>query len=137
MNKIFKKVLVSEKSYQDASVGKFSFVVDQKTSKEEVAKEVEKLFKVNVLKANSMNYEGKIKQTKRKTGKRCNFKKVILTLKAGQKIDLFEIEGDDKNKRKEMPVNTDKTKVEVKTREKSLIRRAIKRVSGVNKTMEG
>ena len=137
MNKIFKKVLVSEKSYQAAANGKFSFVVDRKTSKEAVTKAVEDLFKVNVTKANSMNCDGKIKQTKRKAGKRSDYKKVILTLKAGQKIDLFEIEGDNKTKKQEAPKNVEGTRVEVKTREKSLIRKAVKRVSGINKTMEG
>lgn len=137
MNKIFKKVLVSEKSYQDAARGKFSFVVDKKTSKEAVAKAVETLFKVNVQKANSMNYIGKTKQTKRKAGKRNDWKKVVLTLSPGQKIDLFEIEGEEKGKKQEAPKSDDGTKVEVKTREKSLVRKAVKRVSGVNKTMEG
>lgn len=95
MNGIFKKVLVSEKSFQDASVGKYTFVVDPSADKTTIAKMCEKLFKVTVLSVNSMNYSGKIKMVKRIKGKRNNFKKVVLTLKKGDKIDLFEIENEE------------------------------------------
>jgi len=101
MNNIIKKVLVSEKSFSDATKGKYTFIVDKNASKDLVAKICENLFNVTVLTANSMNYNGKIKTTKRIKGKRADFKKVILTLKSGDKIDLFETEtAEDKKKPK-------------------------------------
>ena len=92
MNNLLKKVLVSEKSFSDAALGKYTFIVDKNASKDSVAKACESLFNITVLSANSMNYKGKVKTTKRIKGKRSDFKKVILTLKSGDKIDLFETE---------------------------------------------
>jgi large subunit ribosomal protein L23 len=101
MSNFLKKILVSEKSFQSAAAGKYTFVVSKQTDKGSVAKLCEELFGVTVLSANSMNCIGKTKITKRKVGKRADFKKVILTLKKGDKIDLFEIESDDKKAEKE------------------------------------
>lgn len=102
MNNIIKKVLVSEKSFSDAAKGKYTFIVDKNASKNLVARTCQNLFNVAVVSANSMNYNGKIKTTKRIKGKRADFKKVILTLKSGDKIDLFETEtAEDKKKKKQ------------------------------------
>lgn len=101
MNNLIKKILVSEKSFAAASGGKYTFIVDKAMPKESIAKAVEGLFTVSVLSVNSMNYKGKVKSTKRKMGVRNNFKKVILSLKPGQKIDLFEIESNEKENKKE------------------------------------
>ena len=92
MNNIIKKALISEKSFKSAAEGKYTFLVAKSADKEAVAKACENLFGVTVLSANSMNYKGKVKMTKRVKGKRADFKKVVLTLKKGQKIDLFEME---------------------------------------------
>ena len=97
MNNLIKKILVSEKSFQAAAGGKYSFIVDKAIQKEGIAKSIESLFSVTVLSVNSMNYKGKVKSVKRKMGVRNNFKKVILSIKQGQKIDLFEIEGEEKS----------------------------------------
>lgn len=100
MSNIIKKVLVSEKSFADAAKGKYTFVVDREADKHGIAKMCEKLFNITVLTVNSMNIKGKVKTTKKIKGKRSDFKKVILTLKAGDKIDLFETEtAEDKKKR--------------------------------------
>lgn len=102
MSNIFKKVLVSEKSFRDATQGKYTFIVDKEADKNGIAKMCEKLFNVTVLSVNAMNFKGKTKMTRRVKGKRSDFKKVILTLKAGDKIDLFETENnEDKKKKKE------------------------------------
>ena len=118
MNNLIKKILISEKSFQAATSGKYSFIVDKAMQKEDIAKAVENLFSVSVLSVNSMNYKGKIKTVKRKPGVRNNFKKVVLTLKPGQKIDLFEIEGDDK--KEEKVEKTKEVKAEKKAKEKKV-----------------
>lgn len=111
MSSFIKKALISEKSYLAAANGKFTFIVDKHADKDSVAKAVEGLFKVNVLSVNTANYIGKIKTTKRVTGKRNDFKKVILTLKPGQKIDLFELESD-KDKEDKAKAKKETKKVE-------------------------
>jgi len=96
MSSFIRKALVSEKSYLSATQGKYTFIVDKSADKDTVSRVIEELFKVHVLSVNTANYIGKKKQTKKNHGKRADFKKVILTLKKGEKIDLFELE--DKNK---------------------------------------
>jgi large subunit ribosomal protein L23 len=66
--------------------------VKKDARKEEIAKMSESLFGVKVLGVNTANFKGKIKKTKKGSGKRSDFKKAIITVKPGNKIDLFEIE---------------------------------------------
>lgn len=100
MNNLIKKPVITEKSFQEAVKGKFTFIVSKDADKDSVAKTIENLYNVEVVSANSMNYKGKVKMTKRHKGKRNDFKKVVLTLKPGQKIDLFEIETEEDKKKK-------------------------------------
>lgn len=109
MNNFIKKALISEKSYLSATTGKFTFIVDRHADTNKVAKLVEDLFKVTVLSLNSMNYKGKLKVSRKNRGKRADFKKVILTLKPGDKIDLFEMEtAEKKEKAKKEKVTEEK-----------------------------
>jgi large subunit ribosomal protein L23 len=112
---ILKRALISEKSFAQATKGKFSFAVDQSATKEIVAKSVEELFGVNVLSVNILNTIGKIKRSKKGFGKRSDCKKAIVTLKKGQKIDLFEIEKpEEKGKAKKQDEKIEKTESDTK-----------------------
>ena len=55
---------------------------------ENVKKSIEKIFKVNVVKINTIKLKGKIKMVKNKKASKPGFKKAIITLKKGQSIDL-------------------------------------------------
>ncbi len=95
MNNILIKPLVTEKMTDLMErENKYGFVVDHNSNKIEIAKAVEKRFEVNVVAVNTIKYKGKTKTqfTKRGrfTGKTPKFKKAIITLKEGQKLDLFE-----------------------------------------------
>ena len=68
----------------------YSFLVDKKATKHDVARAVTSLFKVNVEDVRTLIIRGKIKRVGKSIGKRPNFKKAIVTLKEGDKIDLFE-----------------------------------------------
>jgi large subunit ribosomal protein L23 len=68
----------------------YSFIVDRAASKSDVATAVESLFKVGVESVRTLVIRGKIKRVGRSMGKRPNFKKAIVTLKEGDKIELFE-----------------------------------------------
>lgn len=92
MSNCIKKILMSEKSFTEAGKGKFTFIVDPKTTKEGAAILIKKLFDIEVISINSMNYQGKIKNSKKSRGKRNNFKKMIVTGKPGSRIELFEAE---------------------------------------------
>lgn len=98
---ILKKALISEKSFSKVAEDKFTFIVAKSATKESVAEIVKELFGVDVLRINTITVVGKVKRSKKGLGKRSDFKKAIVTLKKGQKIDLFEIEQkEDKTKEK-------------------------------------
>lgn len=99
MKQIIKKPLISEKSFAESSVGKFIFTVDKDINKIEAKKYLEEIFKVDVIKVNSVNIKGKIKRTKGMLGKRSNIKKMIFQLKKNQKISLFEAEKEEKSEK--------------------------------------
>ena len=90
-NDVIKGPLITEKL--DAAREKlrqYSFIVDKKATKYDVAHAVEKLFKVSVEGVRTNIVRGKTKRVGRSIGKRPNFKKAIVTLKEGDKIELFE-----------------------------------------------
>lgn len=87
---IIKSPLVSEKSIQAIEKGKYTFKVDIQANKIEIGRAVEDLFKVKVKEVNTFKMSGKKKVVKRKEGRTSNWKKAIVTLKEGQKIEIFE-----------------------------------------------
>jgi large subunit ribosomal protein L23 len=68
----------------------YSFIVDKKATKIDVARAVESLFKVSVEGVRTNVVHGKVKRVGRNIGRRPNYKKAIVTLKEGDKIELFE-----------------------------------------------
>src|SRR2546430_1630842 len=68
----------------------YSFVVDKKANKHDVAAAVTALFKVTVEGVRTTVMRGKIKRVGKSMGQRSNFKKAFVTLKEGDKIELFE-----------------------------------------------
>ncbi len=68
----------------------YSFIVDKKATKIDVARAVENLFKVSVEGVRTNVVHGKVKRVGRNIGRRPNYKKAIVTLKEGDKIELFE-----------------------------------------------
>ena len=77
-----------------ADEGKYSFIVNPKANKIEIAKAIEQSFQVKVTDVKTLNYSGKTKTQFRKsgrfTGKTSKYKKAIITLKEGDTIELFE-----------------------------------------------
>jgi len=68
----------------------YSFIVDPRATKVDVARAVTQLFKVTVEDVRTAIIRGKVKRIGMSMGKRSNFKKAFVTLKAGDKIELFE-----------------------------------------------
>lgn len=87
---ILKKPVVTEKSTSLLQDNKYTFVVDPSANKTEIKQAVEKVFKVKVEKVNTMNVKGKIKRVRRIPGRTPDTKKAIVTLKKGDKIEIFE-----------------------------------------------
>ena len=69
---------------------KVLFEVARGANKIEIARAVERAFKVTVEQVNTMNVRGHVRKMGRRSGKLSNWKKAIVTLKKGDKIEIFE-----------------------------------------------
>ena len=80
---------ITEKGTQMASQNKYLFKVEPTANKLEIKKAVEDFFKVKVVKVHTMNYLGKKRRERTVNyGRKPDWKRAIVTLKAGDKIDL-------------------------------------------------
>ena len=77
---IIVRPVVTEKSNQEIQSGKYTFEVNKKATKVEIAKAVEKLFEVKVLNVNTMIVKGKTKRVRYVEGKTPDWKKAIVTI---------------------------------------------------------
>ena len=80
--------IVTEKATILSEQNKTVFKVHEKANKKTIKKNIEKLFKVNVIKVNIVNLKSKIKLKQGKLSKKSGYKKAIVTLKEGQTIDM-------------------------------------------------
>ncbi|GAA3525968.1 50S ribosomal protein L23 [Aeromicrobium panaciterrae] len=81
--------VVSEKSYGLLDDNKYTFVVHPDANKTEIKIAVEKIFGVKVTAVNTLNRKGKTRRTKTGLGKRKDTKRAIVSVAAGQSIDIF------------------------------------------------
>ena len=81
--------VVSERSFDLMEQGKYTFEVARKAPKEEIADAVEKLFGVHVAKVNTMWVKAKNKRVRYQMGKTRTWKKAVVTLAAGEQIEVF------------------------------------------------
>lgn len=88
---VIKRPLLTEKGTdQKESMNKYLFEVDRGANKIQVKNAVEKIFSVKVDDVHTVNVKGKVKRVGRNIGKRSDWKKAIVTLKAGEKIEIIE-----------------------------------------------
>ena len=80
--------IVTEKSTNQSELNKIVFKVKKNFNKKLIKKNIEKIFKVNVIKVNIVNLKSKMKFKQGKLSKKSGYKKAIVTLKKGQSIDL-------------------------------------------------
>jgi large subunit ribosomal protein L23 len=88
---IIKRPVVTEKTNdQKENYNQITFEVDRRANRVEIARAVEKIFSVKVAKTRTVQIKGKIKRRGRISGKRKDWKKAIVTLMPGERIDFFE-----------------------------------------------
>ena len=98
LNIILAPILSEKSAKMMESLNKYVFKVSVSANKLQIKKELEKRFNVEILKVSTLNFKGKTKNTTirsgghvlRSSGKRSSWKKAIVTLKEGHKIDLVE-----------------------------------------------
>jgi len=88
---VIKRPLNTEKTnIQKELAGQFTFEVDRKSNRIEICRAVEKIFNVKVAAVRTMQIKGKVKRRGKTIGKRRDWKKAIVTLMPGERIDFFE-----------------------------------------------
>ena len=83
------KPVISEKSYRLADDGKYTFLVAPGANKTQIRQAVEEIFHVKVTGVNTVNRPGKRRRTRFGWGARANTKRAIVSLAAGERIDVF------------------------------------------------
>ncbi len=88
---VIERPLITEKNTFHLGSGKYTFSVARDANKVQIREAVEKIFKVQVADVNVMNVRGKERGIGRRKGFAPNWKKAVVTLKPGQRIEeLFE-----------------------------------------------
>jgi len=82
--------VVSEKSYALLDEGRYTFVVHPQTNKTEIKQAVQSIFGVRVVSVNTLNRKGKRKRFGTSFGERKSTKRAVVTLAAGDTIDIFD-----------------------------------------------
>jgi large subunit ribosomal protein L23 len=91
LHKIIKKIMITEKSNLDREIAnKYHFEVDNKANKIEIGNAVEKLFKVKVTDVRVFHVLGKKKRMGKVMGQKSSWKKAIVTLAKGSRIEVAE-----------------------------------------------
>ncbi|MBV2361855.1 50S ribosomal protein L23 [Streptomonospora nanhaiensis] len=83
--------VISEKSYGLMDQNKYTFLVQPTANKTQIKIAVEKIFDVKVTNVNTINRQGKRKRTRFGYGKRPDTKRAIVSLREGDRIDIFGV----------------------------------------------
>ncbi len=87
-SEVIRALIRTEKSTLYEPQGKYLFLVDKGSNKCQIKQAVEKIYKVKVNDVNTFISLGKMKRVRYQRGKTADTKKAIVTLKAGQKIEV-------------------------------------------------
>ena len=86
---VIQEPLITEKIARESEkLGKYAFRVHPDANKKQIKSAVEKIFNVHVVRVNSLNNSGKWRRVRYQPGQTSDWKKAIVTLKSGEKIDI-------------------------------------------------
>lgn len=86
--KTIKHILRTEKGTKIESQNKYVFCVDRRANKIEIKKAIEHIYRVKVSAVNTTVMPGKLRRIRYKTGHTSDWKKAVVTLKEGQKLNI-------------------------------------------------
>ena len=87
---IIKPLITEKTTIQKEVANQVSFEVDRRANRIEIKRSIENLFDVKIAKVRTMQMNGKTKRRGRFVGKRRDWKKAIVTLMPGERLDFFE-----------------------------------------------
>lgn len=82
------KPIITEKSMDNSALNKYTFQVAKTANKVEIRNAIKEIFGATVTKVNTISMRGKMKRQGRYEGKRPDWKKAIVTIAAGQKLEI-------------------------------------------------
>jgi len=93
---ILKKPIITEKTLNQSVLGKYIFKIDKRATKTEVKRAINHAFGVEAISVRTINVSGKMRKfgKKRKQTRLSNWKKAVVQLAPGQKIDIFTVPGE-------------------------------------------
>jgi large subunit ribosomal protein L23 len=89
-HQIILRPLITEKNTNLMVYNKYSFEVDRNANKTQIKRAIEEIFQVSVTKVHTMNMRGKMRRRGMRFGYTADWKKAIVTLAEGDRIELFE-----------------------------------------------
>jgi large subunit ribosomal protein L23 len=89
-HQIILRPLITEKNTNLMAFNKYSFEVDRNANKAQIKHAIEEIFNVTVTKVHTMNMRGKMRRRGMQIGYTADWKKAIVTLTEGDRIELFE-----------------------------------------------
>ena len=87
---LIKRPVITEKTTKLMEENKYCFMVDPKANKTQIKQAIETIFNVKVEAVNTTNILGKMKRMGKYMGRRPNWKRAIVTLQKGSRIEFFE-----------------------------------------------
>jgi large subunit ribosomal protein L23 len=85
--------VITERSMSQTNGGRYTFAVAKNATKRDIADAVVESFKVDVVAVNVIHVPGKTRRLGRRTGHKPDWKKAIVTLAEGQRIEKYFVEG--------------------------------------------
>ena len=92
-NAILIRPVITERSMSQTNSGRYTFAVATDATKRDIADAVAEAFKVDVVAVNVLKVHGKARRLGRRMGQRPDWKKAIVTLGPGQRIEKYFVEG--------------------------------------------
>ncbi len=87
---LIRPVVTERSTDMGENEGAYAFIVAPESNKIEIRNAVERLFAVRVADVRTMNYRGKLRRVGRSIGRRPGYKKAIVKLAPGERIDVYE-----------------------------------------------
>lgn len=93
LKNVIKQPIITEKSIDQTAADEYTFVVDKVATKSQIKKAVEEFFGVNVTRVRTLRIKGKVRRAgkRRMKIKLPDWKKAVVKIKEGQKIEYFEM----------------------------------------------
>lgn len=85
--------VITERSMTETNAGRYTFAVPMEATKHEIAAAVAESFKVDVVAVNTTKMHGKSRRIGRRIGRKPDWKKAIVTIAKGQRIEKYFVEG--------------------------------------------